>query len=228
MVSCRNSYCNAGFFLYRETMPRRLRPGGDIFAEIDTRELFEAMELYEQATKKDGADIVNRAAKNAVIGGAGLKGAMQLTQRAKVNEIKKFDPKQAGKGPTTKRRKRLHYAMAAKDGWKKGGGIGAEAERRHSRRMSAIGFSKAVWIAIAKDFGANLRAAVQVKGCKGTKATPITLKATIQTTDLETEHIERVMSKALQDGVRNAAADMRAYAQKKMAERAAEFSGTGR
>lgn len=197
----------------------------DIFAEIDTTELLRAMKLYEDVTKKDGADIVNRAARNACLGGRGLKGALQLTKRAKLGDINKFDPEKIGKSKVTKKRARLHYANASKAGHRKGSGIGKEAKRRHSKRRSAAGYSKAIWIAIGRDFGAKLRSKFTISGPNGKKATQFSLKATIDTGRLDEDHVRDVMADALQQGVRNAAVDMREFAASKMEERAKEFSG---
>lgn len=59
----------------------------------------------------------------------------------------------------------------------------------------------------------------------GTKATFFKMKATIETGQMEDKHVSLIMRDALQEGVRNAAVDMREYAQKKMEQRAKQFSG---
>jgi hypothetical protein len=200
----------------------------DIFADIDTSELMEAMQLYEKVTKKDGVEIVNRAAKNACIGGRGLKGALQLTKRADSKAITKFSPaRKRGR----EYENNLFNALAAKGETRfgkavRGKGNRAKAMEIYNSRKQAIGFSKAIWIQIAKDLGANLKSKFSLKGsARGTKATFARMKATIETGTLEDDHVSRIMKDALQEGVNNAAVDMREYAQKKLEARARQFSG---
>lgn len=200
----------------------------DIFADIDTSELMEAMNLYEKVTKKDGVEIVNRAAKNACIGGAGLKGALQLTKRADSKAITKFSPaKKRGR----EYENNLFNALAAEGNTKfgkavRGKGNRAKAMEIYNSRKQAIGFSKAIWLQIAKDLGANLKSKFTLQGsARGTKATFFKMKATIETGQMEDKHVSLIMRDALQEGVRNAAVDMREYAQKKMEQRAKQFSG---
>lgn len=200
----------------------------DIFADIDTSELMEAMNLYERVTKKDGVEIVNRAAKNACIGGRGLKGALQLTKRADSKAITKFSPaKKRGR----EYENNLFNALAAEGNTKfgkavRGQGNRAKAMEIYNSRKQAIGFSKAIWMQIAKDLGATLKSKFTLRGsARGTKATFHKMKATIETGQMEDKHVSLIMRDALQEGVRNAAVDMREYAEKKMEQRAKQFSG---
>lgn len=192
---------------------------------FDTSELREAFQLYEKATGKDAADILNRAAKNACIGGKGLKGALQLTKLASVASINRFDPNKEAKGKATKKRARLHFALQAKKGMKKGEGIKAAATKAHNRRISARSYSKAIWGRLAVDFGAVLRGKFDIKGPKGepAKAGPSPV-AKLDSGSLETSHVTDIMADALQQGVKNAAADMKKYALEKMQKTADQYS----
>lgn len=194
---------------------------------VDPTELMEAMNLYLKATKKDEADVVNRAAKNAVLGGKGLQGALQVTKRAKASDFRAFNP---AKKRAREYSNRLFHALAAKGETRfgravKGEGNAETALKIYNSRKSAIGFAKAVWIGVGRKLGARLRSKFELPGSKATKATPITLKATFQTTDIDEGLVRNIMEDALQVGMNNAAADMRSYALRKMEERAREFSG---
>lgn len=195
--------------------------------ELDTSELFEAMNLYQKATKKDGADVVNRAAKNAVLGGKGLKGAMQLTKRATVADLRPFNP---AKKRAREYSNNLFHALAAEGETRfgktvRGQGNAAAALKIYNSRKSALGFAKAVWIGIGKKLGAKLRSKFDLPGSRAKKATPVTLKATFQTANIETSLVKDIMEDALQQGINNAAGDMRDYALRKMEARALQFSG---
>lgn len=206
--------------------------------EVDSTALLEAMNLYQKVTKKDEADVVNRAARNAVLGGGNiagdkslgkLKGAIQLTEKMKSPKLTPFNP--------TKKRGRkdsndLMYALLASGKPKnnkfsktvKGQGIAAKAEKLFNARKSAAGYAKAVWIGVGKKLGAKLKSKFELGG-RATKATPVTLTARFTTADIDDGLVREVMEDALQKGMNNAAQDMRIFALNKMEERAREFSG---
>lgn len=54
---------------------------------LDTREFSEALQFVRQATKKDAVTLLNRAGLHVVIGGKGVKGAMQRTPKADPKKI---------------------------------------------------------------------------------------------------------------------------------------------
>lgn len=181
-----------------------------------------AIELYRKATRKDLPDIMNRHGRNTAFR---TVRHLKSTTRAKLS---KHDPERIG----SKRRKapRLFYALAAKDGYKRGSGIKDEARRRFEARDRSRGFLKAIFIKIASDYGAKMRsrANLQVGGEAGKSRA---IKASI--TRLRTEMISglaeegalREIKRAFALGLADATRDMEAYAKKKMDANAGKYSG---
>ena len=205
----------------------------DIFAEIDTSELLEAMKLYASATGKDGAEIANRAAINSVIGGRGQKGAMHFAPKVSAAKLNKYEPK-----PGRKRWKEHHtlFHALASEGNKfgkasRGQGNRAVAQKTWKSRKRAFGYARAVWMAVARELGARLRGKFDIPAARGVRATPITLTARFDTGNLADSRsfknaadFEKDMLRALQAGVNAAAQDMAEYAARKMQETADGFS----
>ena len=83
--------------------------------EIDPKTLrnsIAALRAYRKATNKSAAETLNRYARNV------LMFAIRFTPKTKLPKIRReADP--------VKGKDRLLWKLAAKDGWKKGAGIGA-------------------------------------------------------------------------------------------------------
>ena len=205
----------------------------DIFAEIDTTELLAAMKLYQKATGKDGADVVNRAAINSCIGGRGQKGAIHFAPKSRATKLNKYEPKEGRK--KWKEHHTLFHALASKGNKygkaPRGKGNRAVANKTWKARKRAFGYSRAVWSAVARELGARLRGKFDIPDAKATRATEKTLTAKFDTGNLadsrsarNTQAFEREMLGALQSGVNEAARDMAEYAARKMQETADKFS----
>lgn len=187
---------------------------------LDTRQFQRALQEYADATKKDEADILNKAGKDVVYRAA------QFTPKAKGPQIKAFllaNPK-------------LLYALTARMLKKKG--IGAlkspqfqEATQQLIRkRASSARYLTAAWARAAEAFGATFRGA-KFKGATGygIKATPANLLATIvaivdEPDDTHARSAEAVEIVALQEALDFKARDMIEYAQRKLAKTAAKHS----
>lgn len=190
----------------------------DLLAEIDTSEFLEAIKLYEQNSSKDFAASINHAAQKL------CEKAAAETFSARAAEINKFDPKKTGKSRAVRKRSRLHYALASNRGVRKGDGIRKAAETTFNKRKSALGYSKAVWYALAKDFGARLRGKFKLDGPKGKVATPWTLSAKLETGSLDQDHVSQIMEDSLKKGMLEAATSLTDHALKQMEKNARKYS----
>ncbi|HAF39771.1 MAG TPA: hypothetical protein DCG72_12350 [Gammaproteobacteria bacterium] len=197
--------------------------------EFDMREIIAALSLYETATNKNSVEVLNRAAVNACIGGRGLKGALQLTRNMSLAKLRRHEPGQQRKTRAAEKKGRLFHAIAA-SGSKfgkavKGQGNAKLAKTIYLSRTNARGYSKAHWIALAKDFGARLNSKMEIEGAHGRPATIRTLAAHIEIERMpNNRHWGDKMIAAYKKGLKNAAADMREYALKKMGETARKYS----
>lgn len=199
--------------------------------DLDVSELIEAMRLYEQATKKDAAEIVNRAARNAVFDKT--YGAFAHAPKSTVGKMGKYEPKQRRRYSEANT---LFHALATEGNRfgkaKRGQGNRDVAAKTWRSRRRAFGYSRAVWAAIAKDFGARLRGKFDVDTHKTRKATPLNPMALFDTgpfsdsrSDSENAKYRGEQTRALQRGINGAAKDMAEYAASKLQERADRFSG---
>ena len=198
---------------------------------LDESELIEAMRLYEQATRKDAAEIVNRAARNAVFGKP--YGAFYQAPRSTVSKLTKHEPKQRKRYTEAST---LFHSLATQNNKygraKRGQGNRAVAEKMWRARRSAFGYSRAVWAAIARDFGAMLRGKFDIDTHKTKKATPLNPVALFDTgpfsgsrSPSNNSTYQGDQTRALQRGINGAARDMKEYAAKKLQEGADKFSG---
>ena len=114
-------------------------------------------------------------------------------------------------------------------GNKKGRGNKASADKIVNARKSASGYSKAIWLQIAKDLGAKLRAGVKIKHAEGIRAKEGLKPTTIlEVLGLEQAHIDKVMQSGLNKAVPIIAQKMRKRVESKLAQIAAKKSGTRR
>jgi|DEB0MinimDraft_6_1074348.scaffolds.fasta_scaffold144112_2 hypothetical protein len=115
---------------------------------IDPRSIRDAqaaLRLYQKATNKSAADVLNRFTRNV------LMWSIRFTPKTPLPKIRKeADP--------VKGEKRWLWKLAARDGWKKGDGIGKEVERRYNRRRESNGFIAAGFVKALRVFGGRSRA----------------------------------------------------------------------
>lgn len=174
--------------------------------KLDLTEFRQAVREVMKGTKKTEAEILNRGALVAVIGGKGVKGAMQRTPKADRGKINSLSAKQLAGAVIRKAKEKGTWPMKKEDFRK---AINAEkARRRRSINYTAgPGWSKA-----AQAFGGRgvrgrqpgFEKSEAAKGY-GDKATPSSLVAEIANTAPAADLIGR---KALQEALNDTARDM--------------------
>jgi len=181
--------------------------------KIDTREFSSALRFVEQATGKDGTLLLNRAALHAVIGGKGVKGAMQRTPKASKSKIQSVPIEALSAGVAVRNRKRgvkmtsAQFADAVKS---------ERARRKRSSGYTAYpGWSKA-----AQAFGGRGIKGVQggfgksqARKGYGTKAKGFNPTAEIANT---APAIEAIGKPALQAALNDVARDLVEYGTRKI------------
>ena len=208
---------------------------GAIDISFETKELTRALELYQEATGKDAADIVNRMAKDACFKAA------SKTKKVRKARIDKHDPtKRPSKYPN-----RLFYAVAAKRGplrktqgqisrQKADGGVsrrvfkGGREERAlqyFNQAQQSRGYIAAGWLGVLRKMGVNTKikpSEVLIRDALWRPATPNNPVAIIGN---GANRAEEFGVDGLRAGLKFAAADKKKYALKKLAKTAEEFSG---
>jgi len=102
-----------------------------------------ALRLYQKATNKSAADVLNRFTRNV------LMWSIRFTPKTTLAKIRKeADPQ----------RSKLLWKLASRDGFRKGEGIGEEVERRYNDRRKSKGFIAAGFVKALRVFGGNSRA----------------------------------------------------------------------
>lgn len=182
--------------------------------DIDISDFQDALTFVEKATGRPMAVSLNRAAKTVIIGGKGVKGAMQLTPKANKAAIKMVPEKEIAGFVAAKLRKagvKITREIMAR-----------EVEKERARRIRASGYTAyAGWSNAARAFGGRGVKGVgdsQKKLAKhgyGHVATPAALVAEIANT---APAAETVGFEALQQAVNNAAADLVEYGVRKLQE----------
>ena len=120
-------------------------------------------------------------------------------------------------------------ALATMSGNKKGRGNKASADKIVNARKSSSGYSKAIWLQIAKDLGAKIKSNVNIKHAQGTKAKQGLKPTTIlEVLGLEQAHIDEVMQTGLNKAVPVITKKMIDRIEWKMAKLAAKKSGKRR
>jgi hypothetical protein len=179
-------------------------------SDFDLREFRDAIRQVAAASKKDEAAILNRGGLTAIIGGKGVKGAIQRTPRADRGKINSLTPAQ------------LAGAVKRKNGGKKmtrtewNSAIKAEKARR---RRSIAYTAGPGWHNAAVAFGGKgvrrqpgFPESEAAKG-NGSKATAESLIAELENTAPAASAIGK---KALQDALNDTAKDMKDYAARKL------------
>lgn len=188
-------------------------------SEFDIREFREAVLFVGQVTKKTLAEILNRGALQAVIGGKGVRGAIQRTPRADRGKIAALTPQQLAAAV----KKRNPGRKMTREEWKQA----IKDERK--RRLRSIGYTAGPgWNNAAKAFGGR-----GVKGVNenfpsskaadggGLKATPENLLAELENAAPAADLIGR---QALQDALNDSARDMKNYGERKLAAQLKKLS----
>lgn len=223
--------------------------------QLDTRELRSAMQLYARATKKDEADILNRAAFNIIYGSFG-KGESRknygvfyncpITTRD-VIEKDLFWSENGGGTPmviklAAKQLKGTQANLGA-DARKKRGGVkaayrwqkrvGKQAKAILSSRKRGIGFMKFAWVQAARAAGLS-----GAKGSPGstTASKGFGFKAAANRLVAEIGQVisakdasekKRLGMPSLQKAVNGTARDMADYANKQLEKTARQYSAKG-
>ena len=183
---------------------------------LNTDELMEAMDLYQQATGYTATKIINR--KGAVICNRASKEVPKAIQKS----INVHKPKK--KGATYE--SRLFYAIATKyKGGKKGAGIKAKAEELRKGRLRAVQFCRALFLTMAKEFGADLKKVFKVEGVTVSPATFSKQFATLQSNELDASLRDDILIPAFERAARKEAEGTVKHAQKLLAKDAAKYSG---
>lgn len=181
--------------------------------KLDTRDFAKALRFVEQATGKDGTVLLNRAALHAVIGGKGVKGAMQRTPKASKSKIQAVDP-QALAASVAVRNSRKGIKMTSEQ-------FSEAVKKERSRRKRASGYTAYPgWSKAARAFGGtgvrgvqggfNKSKAAKGYGKKGKGFNPTAEIANIAPA------IEAIGKPALQAALNDVARDLVEYGTRKM------------
>lgn len=179
--------------------------------KLDTREFKAAIEFVVKATKKDAADVVNKAALTVIIGGKGVKGAIQRTPKASIAEINR---ESAAVLYSTIRDNRGKHMSPEQ--------IGIQTKAILARRRAARGYTAGPgWHEAAVALGGR---GVKIserfdrsEARKGNAVKARSYSATAYITNTAPA-IEDIGVRPLQDAIDDTARDMMEYANKKLAE----------
>lgn len=188
--------------------------------KIDTSKFIFALRAYKAATKKDGAEVLNRAARNVAFrASSATKKGSAARIRASLNR----DP-------------HLRYALTALALKKRGVGalkspeFAREVERFVSHRAASANYLRAAWAKAIEDLGGSFRGE-KFRGAGGfaNKATVRQLVTeivaiTAQPNGSKAASAERVGMVALQKALVFVADDMLQYARDLMGKTARNFS----
>lgn len=193
---------------------------------LSSSELSRAIDFVRTTTTKDVADIINRAGLVVVIGGRGVKGAIQRTPRADAGKIAGVSDSQLAAAVATKLRKKGvklgrgngKSGRNSKGQFVKGGGVSSAqfknmVKRERARRLKSRGYTAGPgWSKAAQAFGGKGVRGVQsgfgnseaAKG-SGSKATPSRAVGIIENTAPAAEKTGEV---PLQEAMKDTARDM--------------------
>lgn len=183
------------------------------------REFAAALRLYKQATDKDASDVLNRATKNVIYR------CVQFSPKANKGKVRTdSNPYRSWKN---KKRNRL-WAQAAKDGFRRGEGIGKEVDKRYNRRLSSIGYIAAGFLSSVTAFGGRpsrgklrpIPGGDAARG-RGKKARATKLVATFENFATDAD---KVAGRVVEQAMRFVSADMLDHAQKRMQKTANKYA----
>ena len=211
--------------------------------EIETAELQRAMNLYLRATKKDEAEVVNDAARKAILGtGYGL---VRNSPAASKDQIQRDLLEQGGwkgndapmairlaakqlKGTQGDASLRIKSGKRLRKGkeWPKR--VGRQAKLIVSRRKSAIGYFKAGWLQAAFDAGFSKRSPIKKFSGErlgdGSRATARHVVAEVSNF-VDLDHRDGDARRALRRAIVGASKEMVDKAKRKMGKTARKYSG---
>lgn len=193
-------------------------------AKVDLRELTKAFQVYEKATEKDMAYILNRAGRNIAF--KSIKYTPKAIKTAIKSSLESMVTWRDGHQVP------LKYLLANSFIMKRGyaavtGNLMKEAAARLLRRRnSSVAYIKAGWLKAAIAFGGTREAKFSKNGLAkkgyGKPATPLNLKAVLANYSYGAELIG---SSAVQKAVIETSADMISFANKKLEQSAKAVSG---
>lgn len=196
--------------------------------KFDLREFAKAVDEVKRNTRKTEPEIVNRAALTVIIGGRGVRGAIQRTPRADKGKIAGVSERQLTAAVVKKLEKKGKLPMVGggkrnkRGQFQKVGGINLKAEVRkeRARRMRSIAYTAGPgWDKAAQALGG--RGVGKQPGFERSEAAKGSAKrATIASVAAVIENAapaaHSIGGAALQGALDDTARDMMAYARKKL------------
>lgn len=175
---------------------------------VDDSEFMAALDEYIKESSRELPAVIDGVARDLCFAAA------KKTKKASPAKIEKL------------KSERMFHALATMTGYPKGKGNQDKAERIARRRLSAIGYSKAIWIKMAGDLGARIRTPKRIDHAKGTRSkSELQPTAYLEITGLEAGHVSDIMQPALDKAVPGVARKMRAHVEKKLADIGRKKSG---
>lgn len=192
---------------------------------FDNAEFVQALRDYMEATGKEAADVVNKKAVDVCFRAA------KETPDADLADLAQYSP---AKGLAGAPERKMFHAIATGNSSRGASKLGSAVKGKGNRKIAtkiynsrkrAKGYSKAIWYRIARDFGKKMRGKFNIQHAHGTKAVPgINPTAILEADGLQIQHIDRVMSDALETALFAEAKDMREYIERRLAKIAADHS----
>jgi len=195
------------------------------FIALEDEEFTRAFNQYLDVTSKTVTEAVNAKAKDL---------CFQAARQMNSGDPSREHPKGS----------RIYHVLAAggnsrKNGQSletrfgkapKGKGNKKLADKIYNRRRRSKGYSRAICVKMAGDFGAKLTVkAGKINYASGTPAKPsIRPVAYLNVKGLEKDHVDNELQPAFERGLRIVTRDMRKYLSKKMARDAKKHSGKKR
>jgi predicted XRE-type DNA-binding protein len=178
---------------------------------VDSAEFMAALDDIVKMSSRELPEVLDGVGRDLCFAAQGK------TKKAPVAKIEKL------------RGSKLAHALATMSGNKKGRGNKASADKIVNARKSASGYSKAIWLQIAKDLGAKLRSNVKIRHAEGIRAKQGLKPTTIlEVLGLEQAHIDEVMQTGLNKAVPLITQKMIKRVESKLAQLAAKKSGKRR
>lgn len=204
--------------------------------DIDLAEFRRTLNEYVKANKRESSDLINNKAKDIA-----FRAASHITS-AKASDITKIGAPHKPRKPGSRAKPRkktntLFHALASKGNKygkaPRGSGNYDVAKKTMESRKKATGYSKALFIKLAKNLmgkphgftkNPNAKGRSSIDGTTAKKSTPITLEANLEIPGLRDGHHAKVMKPALEKAIREATADMQEYLANKLQKVADKYS----
>jgi hypothetical protein len=204
--------------------------------ELDTAEFTRTLNEYVKANKRESSDLINNKAKDIAFRAA------KHIKSATASDINKSGAphkprKEGSRARPRNKTNTLFHALASKGNKygkaPRGSGNYDVAKKTIESRKKATGYSKALFIKLAKNLmgkphgftkNPNAKGRSSIDGTTAKKSTPITLEANLEIPGLRDGHYSKVMKPALEKAIREATADMQEYLAKKLQKVADKYS----